>query len=141
MSRVEDKISLGWSHDLERRVAKDAEKDKGKKFDKFEVEMERLGKKYTVVCDVKDIRVGRGRRTIVSKGTFKDARNWIRVETNGADNYKDTIPRTFDCLDRRGFIPRAYRIWTGLKWGPWSDVAGYPKPRESTRTAAKGAKA
>ena len=102
---------------------------KGKKFERFEVEAERLGKKYAIIIDVRDVRAGRGRRTIVSEGTFKDATNWIRVRTRGAPTYQDTIPRTLDCIDRRGFIPRAYRLWTGTSWGDWSDVVGYPKPR------------
>lgn len=105
------------------------EKDKGKKFDRFQVEMERLGKKYTVEVDVLDVRSGRGRREIQSSGVFKDAQNWIQVRTRGATTYKQTIPMTLDCIDRRGFIPRAYRLWTGAKWGEWTDVAGYPKPR------------
>ncbi len=104
-------------------------KDRGKKFERFQVEMERLGKKYTVEVDVMDVRAGRGRREIVSKGVFKDAQNWISLQTRGAPTYQETIPRTLDCIDRRGFVPRAYRIWTGAKWGDWADVAGYPKPR------------
>ena len=102
---------------------------KGKKFDKFEVEMERLGKKYTVEVDVRDVRSGRGKRVIISSGVFKDSQNWIRVQIRGAPTYQETIPRTLDCIDRRGFIPRAYRVWQGRKYGPWNDVAGYPKPR------------
>ena len=113
-------------------------KAKGKKFDKFEVEMERLGKKYTCEVDVRDVRAGRGKRTIVSQGMFKDTQNWIRVRTRGADTYQDTIPRTLDCIDRRGFIPRAYRVWDGRKYGPWNDVAGYPKPREPAKADEPG---
>lgn len=101
--------------------------DQGKKFERFQVEMERLGKKYTVEVDVRDVRIGRGRREIHSTGTFKDAHNWITVQTRGAPTYQDTIPRTLDCIDRRGFVPRAFRIWQGAKWGAWNDVAGYPK--------------
>ena len=105
-------------------------KDKGKKLDKFQIEMERLGKKYTVEVDVQDVRMGRGRREIQTSGVFKDALNWIEVRTRGAGTYKQTIPMTLDCIDQRGFVPRAYRLWTGAKWGEWTDVAGYPKPRD-----------
>ncbi len=110
---------------------------KGKKFDKFEVEMERLGKKCTCEVEVRDVRAGRGKRVIVSSGMFKDAQNWIRVRTRGAPTYQETIPRTLACIDRRGFIPRAYRIWDGQKYGPWNDVAGYPKPRGPSKPAGE----
>ena len=112
---------------------------KGKKFEKFEVEMERLGKRYSCEVDVKDVRSGRGKRVIVSSGVFRDPNNWIRVQTRGAATYQDTIPRTLDCIDQRGFTPRAYRIWMGAKWGGWQEVAGYPKSGEERKAVAEAA--
>lgn len=106
--------------------------DRGPKFERFEVVMERNGRRYHCEVDVKDVRVGRGKHTIVSSGTFCDANHWIKLQTRGAPTYRETIPLTLECINQRGFIPRSYRVWTGLKWGEWNDVAGFPKDRKQT---------
>ena len=104
-----------------------ADDGKGKKFEKFQVEIERLGQKNTLEVDVRDVRAGRGKRVIVTEGIYHDNNNWVRIATRGAKTYQATIPLTLDCIDTRGWLPLSYRIWTGTGWGPWNDVVGFPK--------------
>lgn len=120
-----------------------SEVDKGKKFTHFQVEMERLARRYFMEVQVLDVRVGRGKREIWSEGYTRDAFNIIEFRTKGAATYMDTIYLTLEAADRRGFIPRAYRILEGGKWGEWHEVMGFPKskkeaagsaPRESTES-------
>lgn len=118
----------------------EAKQDKGKKIERFEVEMDRLGVRSSVVIDVKDVRAGRGKRVIVSEGVFQDPQNYVRIRTRGAKTYQDVIPRSLACIDQRGFVPRAYRIWQGSKWGPWNHVVGFPKPENQLFEAEQAQK-
>jgi len=103
--------------------------DRGKKFTHFQVEMERLGRKYTLEVRVLDVRVGRGKREIWSEGYTRDAFNIVEFRTRGAESYIDTVWLTLEAADHRGFIPRSFRLWEGGKWGEWHEVMGYPKAK------------
>lgn len=113
-----------------------SEVDKGKKFTHFQVEMERLARRYVMEVRVIDVRVGRGKREIWSEGSTRDAFNVIEFRTKGAATYMDTVYLTLEAADRRGFTPRSYRIWDGGKWGQWQEVMGYPRPKGEEPGAA-----
>jgi len=100
---------------------------KGKKFTHFQVELERFTRRWVLEVRVLDVRVGRGKREIWSEGTVRDATNIIEFRVRGATSYMDTVRLTLEAADRRGFIPRSFRIWEGNKWGEWNEVMGYPK--------------
>ncbi len=110
-------------------AGKSDKKDKGKKFTHFQVELERLGRRYILEMHVMDVRVGRGKREIWAEGYVRDAFNIIEFRIRGAKTYMDCIPLTLDAADRRGFIPRSFRIWLGKKWGDWNEVVDYPKTK------------
>lgn len=103
--------------------------DKGKKFTHFQVELDRLGRRYVLEVHVMDVRVGRGKREIWSEGYVRDPFNIIEFRVRGAKTYMDTVRLTLDAADNRGFIPRAFRLWEGNKWGAWNEVMGYPRER------------
>lgn len=109
-------------------------KETGKKFSHFQVELERLARRYILEIHVMDVRVGRGKREIWSEGYVRDAFNIVEFRVRGAKTYMDTVHLTMESADNRGFTPRSFRIWEGNKWGQWNEVMGYPKSKAEYKT-------
>ena len=99
--------------------------DKDDKFSYFQVEVSKLGHRWRLTIEVKEVRVGRGKKKIIAEGYLRDPHHLIRFFLDGAPAYKIVVPLMLRQIDRRGFRPDAFRYWAGNKWGPWSDI-----PRE-----------